>query len=338
MQQRPKFGKRKADHKLLVSKRKKMTFETLESRHMLAVVQVFAAGETNQENIQLLIDGTPVANWNDVGGNANSRQFVTLTHNTADAVSPSQVRVAFLNDLYDVANGIDRNVRVDAISIDGVRFETESTSVFSTGTWRAEDGITPGYRACEVLHANGYFQYDASAATGSLIEIRSRGDEGGERGELRINGAAVYSFTATTSLATYSYRATNTVSPSQVQVFFTNDLYDPPAAIDRNLVIDYLLIDGTRFETESPSVFSTGTWRPEDGISPGIRQSEMLHTNGYFHYGQDVAPGALSLSLNELTINEDLGQLSFVVFRTGGADGVVQVDYATSFEIGRAHV
>ena len=106
-----------------------MTFETLESRHMLAVVQVFAAGETNQENIQLLIDGTPVANWNDVGGNADSRQFVTLTHNTADAVSPSQVRVAFLNDLYDVANGIDRNVRVDAISIDGVRFETESTKI-----------------------------------------------------------------------------------------------------------------------------------------------------------------------------------------------------------------
>jgi Subtilase family/Ca-dependent carbohydrate-binding module xylan-binding/Calx-beta domain/Lysyl oxidase len=325
------FRKRRIKRKLVGANRKRIAFENLESRHLMASIQLFAAGVTNQESIQLLIDDVPVATWNNLGGNAYAGQFVTLSHNTSGSLSPSQVRVAFLNDLYDVANGIDRNVRVDAIAIDDVRYETEAPDVFSTGTWKPEDGITPGYRQSEMLHTNGYFQYADTATNGSLIEIRARGDEGGEQAQLRIDGAAVFSFTTTTALSTYAFRAPATVTPDQIQVVFTNDLYDTAASIDRNLVVDYMAIDGVRFETEAISVFSTGTWRPEDGITPGFRQSEVLHANGYFHYGQNLAPGIISLTLDELTVDEDQGQLNFVVFRTGGADGEVQVDYATAF-------
>ena len=94
------------------------------------------------------------------------------------------------------------------------------------------------------------------------------------------------------------------------------------------MIVDFIDIDGARFETEAANVYSTGTWRAEDGITPGYRQSDTLHSNGYFAFGQ--APGIFSLTLNELSVNEDQGQLNFVVFRTGGSNGPVQIDYATA--------
>ncbi len=295
----------------------------LEPRHMMAMVQVFAAGETHQETIQLLIDRVPVATWNNVGGNVLTNQFATYAHTTAGILTPDRVRVAFTNDLYDPVTGLDRNVRIDAIAIDGVRFETEAPNVYSTGTWRAEDGVVPGFRQSEYLQSGGYFQYSLS-----LIEVRARGNQGGERGELRVNGALVSSFIATTSFASYTFLASETVTADEVQVFFTNDAYDSANGVDQNLIVDYITIDGVRFETEAPNVYSTGTWRVEDGVTPGYRQNETLHSNGYFAYGQ--VPGAFSLTVSSLSVNENQGQLSIVVFRTVGSDGPVQVDYATA--------
>ena len=54
---------------------------------------------------------------------------------------------------------------VDRIEVDGNVFETESGEVYSTGTWTAVDGIVPGFRNLEVLHSNGYFQYDFDGST-----------------------------------------------------------------------------------------------------------------------------------------------------------------------------
>ena len=75
-------------------------------------------------------------------------------------------------------NGIDRNVRIDAIAIDGIRFETEAPDVFSTGTWKPEDGIVPGFRQDEFLHTDGYFQYADTNPGGSRLQVRAGGDEG----------------------------------------------------------------------------------------------------------------------------------------------------------------
>jgi Subtilase family/Lysyl oxidase/Calx-beta domain/Ca-dependent carbohydrate-binding module xylan-binding len=309
--------------------RRFMGIEMLESRRVLAAIQVYAAGTTNQEILQLHINGATVATWNNLGGDADAGQFATYAFNTATAVTPSQLRLAFTNDLYDPANGIDRNVRIDAISIDGVRYETEAPEVFSTGTWQANDGVTPGYRQSEYLHTNGYFQY-ASSSNVTTIQVSASGDEGGERGELRVAGALVGRFTVTTAFQTFSYQIAQTVTADQIQVFFTNDVYDLANSIDNNLNVDYVVINGTRYETEAPNVFSTGTWTPEDGIQPGFRLSQTLHTNGYFHYGQDRNPGTLSLSVGAVTVSENQGQLTVVVFRTSGSSGQVSVGFATA--------
>ena len=48
-------------------------------------------------------------------------------------------------------------------------------------------------------------------------------------------------------------------------------------------------IDGVRFETESPFVFSTGTFLDTDGITPGFGRGETLHTNGFLQFTDPLA-------------------------------------------------
>ena len=258
--------------------------ENLEDRQMLSAVDIFAAGVTNDETIELQIDGAVVQTWENVGGNADAAEFVQLTYNSDQDIDPGKIRIGFVNDQYDPSSGTDRNVRIDKIVVDGVTIETESAEVFSTGTWKPDDGITPGFRESEYLHTNGYFQYpanDSGEATGSVIEIRARGDEGTEQFNLVVQGRLVGSYQVSSEMQSFRYTHNETVSADDVRVEFINDQWDPAAGIDSNLTVDSITIDGEIFETEDPSVFSTGTWKAEDGTVAGNRESETLHTNGY---------------------------------------------------------
>ena len=122
------------------------------------------------------------------------------------------------------------------------------------------------------------------AADGSEIRIRVRGDEGTERFRLRIDGVAVRTFTATKSFRTLNYEHDEKVSANDVRIEFFNDRFDPDENFDSNLIVDYISIDGDVYQTEAPSVFSTGTWLPNVGVRPGYHQSETLNANGYFQY------------------------------------------------------
>jgi RHS repeat-associated protein len=121
-------------------------------------------------------------------------------------------------------------------------------------------------------------------ATASLLEFAVLGSEGFETFDLLIDDQVVESYTASTAWQNFSYSASQTLAPNQVKIQFTNDYYDPANGIDRNLQVDYIKIDGETFQTEDPSVYSTGTWKPEDGIASGYRESEWLHSDGYFQY------------------------------------------------------
>lgn len=133
--------------------------ESLEQRQMLSAVDIFAAGSTNEETLQLKIADVVVRTWTNVGGNAEAGEFQMLSYSAEGQVDPGQIKIEFVNDLYEPENGIDRNLRIDRIEVDGKTFEAEDPSVFSTGTWLPEDGVTPGFRESEYLHSNGYIQF-----------------------------------------------------------------------------------------------------------------------------------------------------------------------------------
>ncbi|MFK7770075.1 MAG: carbohydrate-binding domain-containing protein [Mariniblastus sp.] len=257
--------------------------EQLEERQMLSTVNVFAAGVTNQETIELKIDDAVVQTWTNVGGDAYGGQFVQLNYTTAQDINPGQIKLEFTNDLFNEATNTDRNVRIDRIVVDGVTIQTESPDVFSTGTWKPEDGVVAGFRESEFLHTDGFFRYP-SQNDGSVIQMRVRGDEGTEQFNLLINGQSVGVFNATTSWSLLSYTHDEAVIADDVRIEFINDQWNPGQGIDSNLTVDFIRIDGQAYQSENPSVFSTGTWNSADGITPGFGRGQTLNSSGYFQY------------------------------------------------------
>ena len=199
---------------------------------MLSSVQIFAAGVENTETMELQIGDSVVQSWSNVGGDAYAGQFVTYQYDTPETISANDVRINFTDDAFDPVAGIDKNLRVDAIVIDGVRFETESPVVFSTGTWTPTDGIVPGNRESEYLHTNGYFQYaDNSSGQQTQVIVNARGTTGEESFALQIDGSTVQTFNnINTGFSSYRFTANGSVSADQVRVVFLNDFYDPANA------------------------------------------------------------------------------------------------------------
>ncbi len=307
-------------------------------QHTLPIT-IRAAGQEGVEEMSLQIDGVTVQTWSNIGGDANAGVYETYTYSGGAGVTGDQVRVTFNNDLWQPPT-IDRNLRVDSITVNGVTIETENPNVFGTGTWKPEDGITPGNRESEFLHTNGYFEYydpNAGGNNGSLITIRAAGQTNEEIMELRIDGQAVESWVNiggdanAGQFVSYSFTAADTVTADQVQVAFTNDFY-VDGVVDRNVRVDWIEIDSQRFESEDPSVFSTGTWKPEDGIVPGFRESEFLHTNGYFQYAAGNTgggPNSFAIVDSTITVNESAGVAVVQISRTGDLSESATVDYQT---------
>lgn len=138
------------------SARPKITFEKLEDRKLLATLDILAAGTSGTEQINLVVDNQVVATFDDLGTGAYANRFNTLTYQSEETISAGDVRIEFVNDAY---SPVYRDVQIDAIVIDGERFEAESSDVFSTGTWKRADGVVAGYRESEFLQVNGYFQF-----------------------------------------------------------------------------------------------------------------------------------------------------------------------------------
>ncbi len=299
-------------------------------------IVIYAAGAENSETMELRIDGSTVRTWNNIKGDPDSRDFRPYSYSAANNIAPDRISVAFTNDLFNEANGTDRNLHVDRIVVDGETIQTEDPKIFSTGTWKPADGVVPGFRTSEILHSNGEFRFadTTNNNTGDIVQVRARGTEGGEQFSLSLDGSLVASFTTTTANQTFSYQAAGNVSADDVRVTFLNDRFDPDNDIDSNLIVDYVNVDGDRFQTEAPTVFSTGTWKPADGVVPGFRQSETLHSEGYFQYAAPTASSSFALqNSNTVFVNEDAGSATFTAVRTGSSQGRATLEFTTN-EVG----
>ena len=272
------------------ARRRQLKFEPLEDRQLLAAtpIEVFAAGETGEETLELQIDGATVATFTNVGGDFASRAFQQLSYTHPTEVTADQIRVAFTNNGVSTG-GDDMNLHVDRIEVAGTSFETESPAVFSVGTAVFGVGCTSGFIQSETLWCDGYFQY--AEPTGSTIEVDAAGWTGEETLELQIDGATVASFQnvggdqANRVFETFSYTHTGPVTVDQIRVAFTNNGVAADGG-DRNLTVDKISLDGTEYQTESPSVFSVGTALPGIGCTSGFIQSETLWCDGYFEFSE----------------------------------------------------
>jgi hypothetical protein len=115
-------------------------------------IEILAAGKAGTEMVQLLIDDVVVETFADVGGDFANGVFVTLSYEHDAPVAAGSIKVAFSNN-----EGATRDLRVDAIVVDGARVEAETT--YSSGHWNDANGCGPGFESSEVLHCNGYFDF-----------------------------------------------------------------------------------------------------------------------------------------------------------------------------------
>ena len=300
-----------------------LAVDVLENRMMLSSVQIFAAGTTGTESLDLRINDVVVKTFEHVGGDASNRQFQQLTFDTPQNITAGEVRLEFTNDLFRPEDGFDRNIVIDRIVVDGVTFETESPSTFSTGVFK-DGGVTdPGFLQTETLNINGSFFYSndgasaPTASTGTTLQIKAFGSTGEEQLQIRINGNVVQTFSVTTTPDTYTFVSDQQISVDQVQVEFTNDLFDPNSGIDRNLIVEQIqLVDRQTnetqtFITDSNSTFSTGTYLAADGIVDGFGRGNTLHANGFFRFAQSDAPTDPNTSTDSLAIDLSFGEDGF---------------------------
>ncbi|MEL7496699.1 MAG: carbohydrate-binding domain-containing protein [Planctomycetota bacterium] len=254
-----------------------LRLELLEPRFMLSTVAIYADGSMGDESFELLIDDQTVASYtlND------APEIFTFT--SSEEFRAERIKIAFTNDLFDPILELDRNLIIDKIVVDGVEFETESNRTFSTGTWNPDTNlIEPGYLESEWLHTDGFFQF----AKRSQVEIIAFGSTGDEIVTLNINGVVADSWqldTVSQSLVTFVEPSVD-VAEDVVQVEFINDLFDPDNGVDRDVFVDKIIVDGTTFETEASTTYSTGTFVGPGLPTSGFFETEALQVGGYFEF------------------------------------------------------
>ena len=126
------------------AKKTQLAVENLEPRMMLSTVQIFASGSEGGEQFELQIDGNVVETF-EIALGTDILNDQVFTFETADPVTAGDIRIEFINDVFDPANGVDSNLIVDAIAIDGQRFETEASDVFSTGSFLGRRWYPAGF-------------------------------------------------------------------------------------------------------------------------------------------------------------------------------------------------
>lgn len=254
-------------------------------------VKILLAGEMGDEVISLQIGETVVETYDlallgGATGDLQNRNFIEVTYNTDVPVSLSDIRINFINDQFDPDNDVDRNVGIDAVLIDGVRYETEAPTTLSTGTWIVESGSTlPGYWQTEILHSNGYFRFDNQTTVDSIVEIVAAGAMGDEILALEINGIQVATQLVSQSFDSYFVELSEAIDMESdvVRIYFTNDYY-VAGEVDRDLIVDKIYVDGIAYETEAETTYTTGTYVGPGLGTTGFLTSETLHNLGYFEY------------------------------------------------------
>lgn len=143
------------------------------------------------------------------------------------------------------------------------------------------------------------------------VVINARGQTGEEEFELLIGGTVVQSWTATTELQSYSYQSKD-LQASDVEVRFTNDLYQPEIGVDRNLTVQNVVIDGFEYSTLDPDTYSDAVWVVNE-VRSGFGIADTLVTNGSFFFDfrdRIFAGGTWNSDNPNAELDIDQGQLS----------------------------
>ena len=97
-------------------------------------------------------------------------------------------------------------------------------------------------------------EQQAGEPTETLILFLARGDVGGEQFRLVIDGTTVQNYSASSSFQLHGFLAAPGTSAADIRIEYTED---SSTLQDQNLVVDYVEVNGVRYESESSTTFFT---------------------------------------------------------------------------------
>ncbi len=123
----------------------------------LVVVASGDPGGSVNPLIEILVNGQkvrpePFA----ITARADRNETQSIIYRTNTPLTAKMIRVRFIND--GKGGSDDINVKIDKIILNGTEYQTESSTVLSTGTFYP-NSCSRGNKKQEWLHCNGYFQY-----------------------------------------------------------------------------------------------------------------------------------------------------------------------------------
>ena len=252
-------------------------------------IRVDALGETGAENVQIQIDGNPVADF--AFNNANEQSV--LLFETDEIVDISRVRVLFTNDSIDPDTGADSNVIVSQFQTIDIEsgnrqiFNTTDGRVFASSSFTEADGVNAGFGRGGILTDNAFLEVRDTA---TRIRVDAQGQEGDEVLQVALNGEVIGVFTVPTERSTFFLESQSFVDIRDLEVQFVNDAFDPATGFDRNLTvfnfqtIDLNTGDRTIAGTREANVFGSGVFSPGEGVVEGLGRGDTLVTNGFFRF------------------------------------------------------
>ncbi|WP_439596813.1 carbohydrate-binding domain-containing protein [Falsiroseomonas sp.] len=165
-------------------------------------------------------------------------EVITLTGDFADA--PHKLAITFLNDAYGGVKGKDRNLHVEAISLNGTDLD-QSASLIRNGSVTFDIVGTPAQGVVETIGSGP-----------DLLRLALSQDRWGEDAQflLFLDGVqlggprSVGASHAAGEVEIYALRGDFDAGDHVLGVRFINDAWGGTGATDRNLHIDYLSMNG----------------------------------------------------------------------------------------------
>ncbi len=248
----------------------------------------------SSDQLQLKINDATVHTWTISGGS-----YQNYSHSVN--YNGGNIKLNFVD------TGTD--LEVDYLEVDGTRYEAESQAV-NTSVWQG----TCGGSYSQNMHCPGYIDFGGGTSSGGgqdEIVVRAQGVVGDEQLSLLVNDQSVATWTASATMANYSY--SGTLMGQNVKVAYTND------GGARDAIVDYISVNGQVIQAETQAV-NTGIW--QNG-SCGGGYSEWMNCNGYIDFGSPSAQTAAN-SLVKLPGASVAPSLDFNVY-PNPSSGKVQV-------------
>lgn len=128
-----------------------------------STISIYAYGTQSSRiypTMELQLNNVSLKKWTNVNANLFLYPYKKYSFTfSRKLVKTDKIKIVYVND--DGKSGTTgRNLRIDKIIVDGKTYQTESSNVYSTGTWlNSANKCTGRYSKSEWLHCKGSFTY-----------------------------------------------------------------------------------------------------------------------------------------------------------------------------------